>query len=253
MEVLGVRLRIVFSFPGPSLVRWGYLNRLRGLIYAAVRGSAPEVAREVHELGLSADGKVYKPFTFSYLFPRRGEAHRDGIVVWGEVEWFFSTPIPALAEALAAGLLMMEEVRIGDVACGVERVEVMPPPECGGEMEFKTLSPVVASTGVRRGGKFEKVFLRPDQPDFARVLRLNLRRKHLAFYGGEPGGDVEFEFHPPFKSKMESVRGTKVRGFQMRLTMRGDPSLMRVAYEMGLGERNGQGFGMIEVAGRGRG
>jgi CRISPR-associated endoribonuclease Cas6 len=40
----------------------------------------------------------------------------------------------------------------------------------------------------------------------------------------------------------------KLRGFMCPLTIEGNPALIALAYESGLGEKNSMGFGMIEIA-----
>ncbi|MER3523977.1 MAG: hypothetical protein C4326_07890 [Ignavibacteria bacterium] len=41
---------------------------------------------------------------------------------------------------------------------------------------------------------------------------------------------------------------TKVRGFMCPLMIKGNPELIRLAYESGLGEKGSLGFGFIELA-----
>ena len=245
-----MRLKVVFNFSDRIFLPWNYLDYLKGMFYEVMMRGDPEVARFAHEEGFQSEGKRYKLFTFSLLYPRHRERRSDGLIMWGEVNWFFSSPIPGIVEAFAAGMLMEGQVELGKARCDLARVEVMPAPEFSEEMNFRTLSPIVASTGRRSGDKFGKVFLNPDDPDFRRVLTENLVRKYKALFGEEPEGEVEIEPCEPYKSKLFNVSGTNVRGYEMRLKLKGDPILIKLAYEAGLGERNGQGFGMIAIDSR---
>ncbi|MBI4810670.1 MAG: CRISPR-associated endoribonuclease Cas6, partial [Ignavibacteriales bacterium] len=40
---------------------------------------------------------------------------------------------------------------------------------------------------------------------------------------------------------------TRVRGFMCPITIEGNPELIKLAYECGLGEKGSLGFGMIEI------
>ncbi|HIE08958.1 MAG TPA: CRISPR-associated endoribonuclease Cas6 [Armatimonadetes bacterium] len=242
-----MRLKIIFRPEGVAIFGWNYTNYLRGVLYRALERASPPVATALHDLGLEADGKVYKLLTFSPLFPKEKRVLPTGIQVKGDVVWLASSPLGTLMEALAQGLLELGRVQIGEVECSVRGVEVMPERNFGREARFVTLPPIVASTGIREGGKLVKKFLSPDHPDFHRVLAQNLARKYRALHGKEPEGSIRFEFHPPFKSKLVEINGTKVRGYKMRLTLRGEPGLIKLAYEAGLGERTAQGFGMLEL------
>jgi CRISPR/Cas system endoribonuclease Cas6 (RAMP superfamily) len=44
------------------------------------------------------------------------------------------------------------------------------------------------------------------------------------------------------------IHDTDIRGWMLRLTLEGDPRLLRLAYEAGLGEHTASGFGMVAVA-----
>jgi CRISPR-associated endoribonuclease Cas6 len=49
-------------------------------------------------------------------------------------------------------------------------------------------------------------------------------------------------------SKLIDYKGTKIRGYQAPFTVTGPPELLRIGYACGFGDRNSQGFGMVEVA-----
>jgi len=115
-------------------------------------------------------------------------------------------------------------------------------------MTFSTLSPIFVSTGERdAAGRFQKRFLSPDEPDFARVLTDNLKRKAEAVSREIPDGELRFEWLSPPKSKLMNVNNTNVRGWMMKFRVTGPPELIQLGYDAGFGERNAQGFGMVTV------
>ncbi|MEM2591409.1 MAG: CRISPR-associated endoribonuclease Cas6, partial [Thermofilaceae archaeon] len=98
------------------------------------------------------------------------------------------------------------------------------------------------------GGRFQKRFLSPEEPDFARVLSDNLRRKAQALSGEVPDGELRFEWLGEPRSKLMRVNDTDIRGWMMRFRVSGPVELIRLGYDAGFGERNAQGFGMVRVA-----
>jgi len=150
-------------------------------------------------------------------------------------------------EAAALGLLRLEEAALGDCRAVVHCIRVIEEPAFASPLQVRTLSPVSASTGRKEGDRFYKVFLSPEEPDFARVLGENLRRKYLALYGREPEGGIRFSFLPPWRSRLLNIAGTEIRGWEMELIIEGAPELLRLAYQWGLGEHNGSGFGMLGI------
>jgi len=244
-----MRLKIQLRFPGPCRLPWGYPEWLRGLAYRAMARGLPRVARQLHEEGWShPEGRRYKPLTYSWLHG----LEPDGAGLWarGVVTWWAASPIPAVMEALALGLLLEPEVRLGTYPLTVERIEVEPTPIFRDTVTFTTLSPITVSTGERRAdGRLVKRYLSPEEPGFVEALVENLRRKAAAFHGWSIEGGVEIRIHPPYRSKLVRIHNTDIRGWQLSFTISGDPALIRLGYEAGFGEHNASGFGMVRVVG----
>jgi len=250
-----VRLVVDFEFER-GVLNWDYVNYLQGLVYRALGEYNSGLARKIHDEGFAGGGKRFRLFTFSLLYPRvRPGVRGSGLEISGEVRWWFSSPVVGVVEALAGGLLGMEEVRVGPLRGRLVRIGVEPLPEFGTEAVFTTLSPVAASTGegVDEGGRFRRRFLGPEDPEFFRVLAQNLWRKAEACGLSVGEGPVEFEPVGRFRSRLFTSHGVKVRCWQVTLRMRGPGPLLRLAYEAGLGERTAQGFGMLRHVGPARG
>lgn len=245
-----MRLKVILRFPIPLWLPWNYPEWLRGLAYTAIARGLPQLAHRLHEEGWAdPGGRRYKPLTYSWL--QGLQPSGNGLRADGAATWWISSPLAAVVEALALGLLLEPEVRLGPYPALVERVEVTPEPALEGPVTFMTLSPITISTGERRAdGKLVKRYLSPEEPAFAQALAENLRRKAVAFYGREPQGEVEIQAHPPYRSKLIRIHDTDIRGWLLTLTVAGDPELIRLGYEAGLGEHTASGFGMVEVVRR---
>jgi CRISPR-associated endoribonuclease Cas6 len=230
-----MRLKVVLEAPSPFFLPWDYPERLRGVVYSALRRWDPGLAAALHNQGLVAGGRRYKPFTYSWLWPRAVSRQKDGLLMEPPVRWWISSPLAEVLEGVALTISLVE----------VEGTPDLTPP-----VVLETLAPIVASTGGEWEGRFQKVFLEPWDEDFHRVLTQNLRNKAQAL-GERVSEDAWVRLEPlgVVRSRLVKVRDTVVRGFEGRYRALGDPLLLRVGYEMGFGERNGQGFGMVQVAG----
>jgi CRISPR-associated endoribonuclease Cas6 len=242
-----MRLHVVWTAEKEVLLPWNYLQLLHGFLYTAIKKASPKLGEFLHEQGFVVGGHHYKLVTFSLLFPQAAEPTDDGLKMLPPIHWWVASPLPAPMEALAFTLLTEGEARLGKVSLTVERVEVEEPPKFEGRCLFQTLSPIVASTGVRKGSKMEHRFLSPEEQDFWRVLETNLRRKAVVL-GVEASSDaLRFASEGKWRSKLFEVQGTKVRGWEGRFWVEGDPALISIGYEAGFGERNAQGFGMVKL------
>lgn len=243
-----MRLHIVFYSEHSVILPWHYPHLLHGFLYGAIAKASPHLGGFLHDQGFVAENHRYKMLVFSRLYPRRAVSHPEGLCLTPPIHWWVSSPLPATMEALAGTLLVEREVLLGAARLEVEGVEVEPLPEFSARVMCETLSPLVASTGVRKGEKLYKRFLSPEEPDFWRVVELNLKRKAAALgITVSTGTVVRFEAVGVWRSRLYLTQGTQVRGYEGRFLMEGDEELLILAYEAGLGERNSQGFGMFRV------
>jgi CRISPR-associated endoribonuclease Cas6 len=161
----------------------------------------------------------------------------------------------------------------------VEQVETLPDPQWERQMRFRMLSPVTVSTTHERNarlpggqGKVLPEYLLANDERLAALLRQNILNKYRSLYGAEPKASFDSDssmmkdaFNCVLDEKFIADRGgpekisklitikqgredeTKVRGFMCPLKIEGNPALIALAYESGLGEKNSLGFGMLEV------
>lgn len=243
-----MRLHIVFYSEHPVILPWHYPHLLHGFLYGAIARASPHLGNFLHDQGFVAGNHRYKMLVFSRLYPRTACSHLGGLILTPPIHWWVSSPLPAPMEALAETLLAEREVVLETARMEVEKVEVELPPELSGRVFCETLSLLVASTGVQKGEKLHKRFLSPEEPDFWRVVELNLKRKAASLgISVSSGAVVRFETVGEWRSRLFLVQGIQVRGYEGRFLMEGEESLLRLAYEAGLGERNCQGFGMFRV------
>lgn len=272
-----MRVKLTLSPVRPeTIINLNYNYFLSGVVYRLIESSSPAYAQFLHDLGYPVDGslKRFKHFTFSRLFvPRRkieGERLR---IVQGPVEWQVSLFVEEALQHFVVGLFQKQEFWIEREDCRflVEQVETLPEPEWKRSMRFRMLSPVTISIPEERNGKLLPHYLRPDDPRLSEALRSNILNKYSSLYGRTSsfvdlqGGLSDTAFTCTLDQQFITDRGwpervgklitikqghdseTKVRGFMCPLTIEGNPELIRLAYESGLGEKGSLGFGMLEA------
>ncbi|MCF6095476.1 CRISPR-associated endoribonuclease Cas6 [Thermovorax subterraneus] len=241
-----MRVRVVFQGEEPVILPWNYPHLLHGYLYGAIARANPEFGTFLHEEGFTAGNHRYKMLVFSKIFSRESRALPQGLKVMPPLEWWFSSPLDAPIEALVKTLVLEGEVRLGNIRLYIEKVEVEGIPDISERMLCETISPVVASTGTKKEGRLVKRFLSPDDEDFRRVIEVNLLRKAKAL-GITFDHTININIEPvgKWRSRLFTVQGTNVKGYEGRFVIEGDKNLIQLAYEAGIGERNSQGFGMF--------
>ncbi len=252
-------MRLVLSLQPdrvPCTIPFSYSHALTAVIYRFLARSSHDYARFLHDEGYRAGAKRFKLFTFSQLLIPERTLASDGLVCLSkQISWQISSPIPEFVEHLAAGLLQVGEMRLGEHEFAITRVEVVPPPVFAQEMRLRCLSPIVVSVPEERAGKLSARYLRADDPRLSEALRQNLLRKFLVVHGHEPADsslavalDRKYgERHGEGIYRLVEYKGTKIKAIMAPLTVRGSLELIEMGYEAGFGEKNSMGFGMVEV------
>lgn len=254
-------MRIRFELTPASAVwlPWSHQYALSSAIYATIAYASPGFSTFLHDKGFVAEGKQFRLFTFSSLMGKVLERTNYGLLMQAPINLLCSSPIPEFVRAVAEGSLQKGSLRVGDVELPVARVETLPDPEFTERMLFRPLSPITVSTGrVDDDGKMRATYLTPDTPDFFIHLAENLAHKFQALTGKPNEDSVMFnpfgETTPDGKrlSKLIDIKGIKVKGWLVPVEGEGNPELLRLVYEAGLGEKNSVGFGMVEAINQNR-
>jgi CRISPR-associated endoribonuclease Cas6 len=236
---------------------------LAALIYQLLAHASSEYATFLHRQGYGEGARRFKLFTFSPLLggPRQitGETLRFDTA---RLEWYIASPIEPFLLHLVHGLLEAPAVQVGGAELAVAHVETLPEPLFTREMRLTCLAPITMST--RTAEQRWAQYLTPDDPRFAAAIGANLERKYklvqrlagpaAASFGGEA---FTLIFDPDYVarhggkiSKLIDYKSIKIRGYLAPLTVLGPPELIHIGYECGFGDKNSQGFGMVQVARR---
>lgn len=228
-----------------------YNALVQGLVYHLL---GEETGRQVHDEGFSAGKRRYRMFTFSRLRGRYVLQRAEGQIQFPDgVTLLVSSPYRDFCEDVAQVVVRQDRVRLGTQWLRVHTVSLTSPAVPGSEAVFRTLSPVtVYSTVSRPDGTRFTYYFEPGSREFARLLSQNLLRKFEAFTGMPYRGEgVEFQWVGRSDLSVVRYRGGIIKGYMGCLRGRGDLALLQLGLEAGLGAKNAQGFGMVEVVWKG--
>jgi CRISPR-associated endoribonuclease Cas6 len=248
-----MRLRISLEPSHGSLrlpVQYNHL--LQGLIYANLDRA---LSSWLHEEGHAYGERRFKLFTFSRLFGKR-KAKNGRITFDGPVHFYLGSADTRVLGSLAEHLLTKPAVRLGSAECRVSEVGVEPEPELdpAKPVIVKTLSPITAySTLTTPEGKKKTYYYSPQEKEWGGSLVSNLARKAKALgWEAEVNEDLRGAWVRPYKvksadQKVLNFKGTVIKGWTGLYEVRLPEPYFRLAYDAGLGAKNAQGFGMVEV------
>lgn len=199
----------------------------------------------------------FKYICYSHLHLFKPHFEDGCLIATKEKVWFFvSSPIDSLIAHLFTLNLIDKEFIVGDQVFYVENIELVNAPSFKRKIIGEALSPI--SLSVLMEDRPSPTYLNWNDQDWVQQIRRNLVRKYQLLHGKKPANS-HFEFIWDFSKgeprsrliTLEKLNETqfKVRGWMGKFLLKGDKSLLKIAWEWGLGEKNYLGFGMWQEVG----
>lgn len=238
-----MRLKINLKSENNFKVPFSYNHILSSIIYNKIADL--DLAHDLHS------SNSFKFFNFSQLNISRRKIVKDGIIARnGKISFYLSSPNDLLIKNLVSGFVDDLEIKFKKDKLIVEKIEALKTPDFKKISEFKTLSPINIRDTKEIDGKVKRVDLAPSDK-FFKGIETNLIKKYCIFNDIE-STDKEIKVY----SEMANVKRKRItilkgpnttyhRAYMMDLILEGDIDLIEFAYDVGLGEKNSMGFGMI--------
>lgn len=252
-----MRFRILLTVDKSAfgdLIPLNYQYELSEAIYTMLAQEQKSYTRWLHYNGLKASLRQFKLFGFSRLMVSNFSIKGDRLRVKSKtVTWYISFLPEKSTETFIQEAFLNHILDIGDrktkVRFIVSKVEAMPPPTLRPEMVFETLSPLCLTQATDDG---RTTYLSPNAPHAGILLLSNLLTRYQTLYGKPYSGDMDFNFQPLTSSKPSLIairsgtpKQVRMKGYMCKFALKLPPPLMKIAYELGLGEYNDLGFGFI--------
>ena len=242
-------MRLTFRFTKEGVLRLPlfYNHLIQGMIYDNLDQS---LANDLHDKGFSYEKRSFKLFTFSRILGRY-RLIDDKIEIISPFRLVVSSPVEEILRSLAENLVRKSEINFGSDSAFLEAVNVHFAPEISEDIVIRMLSPVTTYSTLTAGdGKKKTYYYNPYEKEFSELIRRNLVKKYVAIYEKEPQSK-EFEIIPiGVKLKDEKIikyKGFIIKAWMGKFRIRGNPELIKLAYDTGLGSKNSQGFGCFEM------
>jgi CRISPR-associated endoribonuclease Cas6 len=231
-----MRFKITFNRTGKQrMLPMDYQYYLSAWIYKVIGQADPEFSDFLHSQGYLNGHKSFKLFGYSPLSFGKP-------VLWKEKSLF---------EIQETQLVYVGD-RFNGLDLQVNSVERLPSFEAGETVDYRVLSPVVAST-LPEGKKYPD-YLNPEHELYEALLRQNLVNKFNSVPGNTPIEAISpfrFELKSSPRSKLITIKPytpeqSKVRGFVFDFSLTCPAEIHQLIEGSGLGEKNSMGFGWVQ-------
>lgn len=229
-----------------------YNHIVQGFLYNNL--SDKNYSNFLHHTGYEVNNKVFRLFTFSRILGSFKINHiTENISFLPPVRIVVSSPLERFITDVAETLIKSDILFLGQNIVEIRNISVHRDISFKDKMQIKMLSPMVAYSTVVKDDKKKTEYYSPWQSRFTEIARQNLLSKYQILRGELPR-NLEFKITPNGNQERKfkvvaNYKGTIIEGYNGIYWLTGNPELIQVAYETGLGSKNSQGFGCWEVVG----
>ncbi len=212
----------------------------------------------LHEEGYKFEKRSFKLFSFSSVLERGKYLRNEKIFVFQRnISFYLSSPLDWILEQVASNFIKSEQVMLGNNPLRINSINVMRSPDFNdSRIRIFAITPIeVHSTIVNEEGKKLTYYYNPYEKEFEELINANLQKKWTALFKNECNYDIKI--NPLFRgNRNERIvyfgtgkDKTIIKGWKGYFDLKGEPEFLKFAYDAGLGSRNSQGFGMVDVVG----
>lgn len=229
-----------------------YNQILQGFLYKNLTDK--DYRTFLHDKGYQLGNNNFKLFTYSRLLGKFRMLKDAGQIA-------FSSPCKLVVAAgveqfitdLAETLIKSDRCFLGDIPVEIKSISVHKKFTPSDKVQIKMLSPIVAHRTILEGDKKRTDYYSPWQKEFGQLVTSNLLKKYQIIHGEIPK-EVDFRVIPNGNQEAKFARIINYKEFYIKAYagiywLKGNPDLIEVAYNTGLGSKNSQGFGCWEVVG----
>ncbi|MDK2821807.1 MAG: CRISPR-associated endoribonuclease Cas6 [Clostridia bacterium] len=219
------------------------------LIQSAIyKNIFPELAGFLHNQGFKYEKRTFKMFSFSRILGPFKINKGKGKITFQKPEFVITTPIQELTQSVG-NFILKDRLRLGDAYVAVTNVEVRKQKVEHEMIVLQALSPItVYSTAILADGRKYTIYYGPEDKYFESIIDGNLRKKYCALNGKEVFEEsVKLEKLSNARLNVVKFKGTIIKGYTFKLRLKGPKELLQLAVDTGLGSKNSQGFGCVEL------
>lgn len=217
---------------------------IQGLIYNAVRDD-PHYSDTVHNKGNIWGTRCFKLFTFGEL---KGKYKVEGDVIryYKSVKLEIRSDDPYFIQLLLTHFSVNKTVRIGENEVSVTDLSLSERAAFEDKVTVRTASPITVYVTQSNG---HTLYYSPYDTEFYSLICSNAKRKWISRHGDEKGFELEVapEKNSKFVKRATRFKDTFITAWHGSFVLTGTAQTINFLYNVGLGSKNSQGFGMFDI------
>ena len=237
-----MQIKVTFVSENKIILPIAYRHAQQSLIYNSLR-SCPGYSHFLHNRGTSENTTGFKLFTFS---PLEGSYIKVGkkLIFNGRVSFEIRCYDPFMAQLLLSGFGEGKTVTLLHNELSVEECLMKNKVIFDGAVTITAVSPIAVLCNTADG---HTVYFSPEDEAFYERILSNAKRKWCSLYDEKDFSLCISSAERPFRKLVTLFKGTYVNAWYGCFILEGNPRVIDFLYNVGLGNKTSQGFGMFDV------
>ena len=182
-------------------------------------------------------------YSFSWLRGKIKRIDKEHISFPTGADWYFKSWNDDVIEKISESVKKDSEVIFG---MNVYKHSIDPTPNFGSVFRFEVDSPVLTRKNIDNKNRTHLTF-KDDEADSSLTRTLRSKLNEAGFSENDSEVIVGFDrSYQNAKTKLMQIRGTKLRTSICPVIVAGTPSAVQFAWNVGIGEMTGSGFGCLK-------
>ncbi len=243
-----MKIKISFNSNSNILLPVGYSKHIQALIYNHFDN---DISSWLHDNGFTTDDKRFKLFVFSPVL-ERGDYYKENKMFSfpNKISFYVSSPVDWILEQLSVKFLKTTNNYLHKNKIEINSIEILKQKTINSDkILVKALSPVETHTTNYDNDIKSTYYHSPFEEKFGDLINENMKSKWKAFYKDDCPYNIKIK--PLFNSneykKVVYFDNTVIEGWKGNFELEGEPEFLQFALDCGIGGRNSQGCGMIEL------
>lgn len=203
----------------------------------------PAYADFLHNTGYGKHEKPFRLFTFGSLQGDYRIAKKQ-MLVQGKISLEIRSIQPDFILILKESLVEVGVFQLFDQCLPIRMVEASDKRITDTQIFVQTASPVVAKQTLDSG---KTIYFAPTDAEFLPIVQKNLCSRYEAFSGKRLENPPEIIPHGRYKKIVTQYKNFWITAYHGQFVLEGDADVLDFLYQTGLGQKNAQGFGMLDV------
>lgn len=201
-----------------------------------------EYAELLHDTAYGDKAK-YKLFTFGQLMGRN-HFHDKKLYFEGDIRLEIRSASDEFMQVLIDAVLRVGNMRIGRHTLQVKSMEGIDYRITDTFIKIRTLTPIIAKEQIEDK---KTIYYSPQDVRFIRRVRKTFERKYEACCDAKPQTSIDILPVLEGKKVVTKYKGTWITAYHGVFQLYGESEHLQFMYDIGLGAKTSQGFGMFAV------